>query len=141
MTIQQASIAVGMPASTIRYYEKEGIIPEAKRDAGGRRIYSQEDIDRLVPISCLSATGMSLKNMRLYLSKQAGESNEQYAQVRLNILQTQKKELEKQRQLLRVRLRYLQLKAEYWKARAEGDNDAAAKLSKQARSLVIRMQG
>ncbi len=140
MTILQASISVGLPASTIRFYEKEGIVPKAKRDTGGRRIYSQEDIDRLVPVSCLSATGMSLKNMRKYLAPQGTESDEQYCQTREDIITAQKKELEKQRQLLRVRLRYLELKSAYWKARGEGDTEKAKQLSEQAGRLVIRMQ-
>lgn len=140
MTILQASISVGLPASTIRYYEKEGIVPKAKRDTGGWRIYSQEDIDRLIPISCLSATGMSLKDMRAYLAPQGSESDEQYCRTREDIITAQKKELEKQRQLLRVRLRYLQIKSDYWKARGEGDLETAKKLSEQASNLVIRMQ-
>lgn len=141
MTIQQASISVGLPASTIRYYEKEGIIPTAKRDAGGRRIYSQEDVDNLVPISCLSATGMSLKDMRIYLHKQGKEPNDQYAALREDLIESQRRQLEKQRQLLRVRLRYLQIKEKYWKAYGAGDKKGAQKYADEANKLVIRMQG
>ena len=140
MTILRASISVGLPASTIRFYEKQGIIPKAKRDTGGRRIYSQEDIDRLVPVSCLSATGMSLKDMRTYLAPQGTESDEQYCQTREDIIANQKKALERQRLLLRVRLRYLEIKSDYWKARSEGDTEKAKRLSEEASRLVIRMQ-
>jgi DNA-binding transcriptional MerR regulator len=141
MTIQQASISVGLPASTIRYYEKEGILPSARRDAGGRRIYSSEDIERMIPVSCLSATGMSLKDMRAYLRPQDGQPDDLYARLHLDLIENQKKALAKQKQLLRVRMRYLQIKTQYWKAREAGDEATAEKLSQEASRLVIRMQG
>lgn len=140
MTIQQAAISLGLPASTIRYYEKEGIIPPAKRDAGGRRIYSQEDVDRLIPVSCLSATGMSLKDMRIYLRQRGSEPVDQYARTRLELIESQRKQIDRQRQLLRVRLRYLQIKERYWKAYGENDMKSAQKYADEANKLVIRMQ-
>lgn len=58
-----------MPESTLRYYESVGIIQPTERDASGKnRIYTEKTLDTLIAISCLRATGMSLKNMRAYLA-------------------------------------------------------------------------
>ena len=35
------------PAVTIRYYEKIGLLPNAKRTAANYRIYDQNDLERL----------------------------------------------------------------------------------------------
>lgn len=58
----------GLPESTLRYYEQIGIIDPIARDpSSGHRAYTDEDIQSLVTISCLSATGMPLEAMREYL--------------------------------------------------------------------------
>ena len=58
----------GLPESTLRYYEQIGIIAPIARDpSSGHRAYTNEDIQSLVTISCLSATGMPLDAMREYL--------------------------------------------------------------------------
>lgn len=58
----------GLPESTLRYYEQIGIIAPIARDpSSGHRAYTDEDIQSLVTISCLSATGMPLDAMREYL--------------------------------------------------------------------------
>ena len=60
----------GLPESTLRYYEQIGIIAPIARDpSSGHRAYTDEDIQSLVTISCLSATGMPLDAMREYLQK------------------------------------------------------------------------
>ena len=58
----------GLPESTLRYYEQIGIIAPIARDpSSGHRAYTDEDIQSLVTISCLSATCMPLDAMREYL--------------------------------------------------------------------------
>ena len=67
-TIREASMISGLPESTLRYYEQIGIIAPIARDpSSGHRAYTDEDIQSLVTISCLSATGMPLDAMREYL--------------------------------------------------------------------------
>ena len=63
-TIREASMISGLPESTLRYYEQIGIIAPIARDpSSGHRAYTDEDIQSLVTISCLSATGMPLDAM------------------------------------------------------------------------------
>ena len=45
--IGAASRESGVGIETIRYYEREGIVPPARRSENGRRYYSEKDISRL----------------------------------------------------------------------------------------------
>ena len=37
-TVGEMARRLGVPASTIRYYDKEGLLPELERSSGGMRI-------------------------------------------------------------------------------------------------------
>jgi DNA-binding transcriptional MerR regulator len=65
-TISQASEEVALTPHTLRYYEKEGLLPNVKKDSGGRRNYQEDDIQRIGFIKCLKGTGMSLKQIKEY---------------------------------------------------------------------------
>lgn len=56
--------AVDTPAQTIRYYERSGLLPEAKRTENNYRIYDQEDVSRLRFIRNCRALDMSLDEVR-----------------------------------------------------------------------------
>jgi len=50
-------------AHTLRYYEKIGLLPPISKDRGGRRIYSQRDVDRLHFIKRAQRMHFSLKEI------------------------------------------------------------------------------
>ncbi|OWR27804.1 MerR family transcriptional regulator [Saccharibacillus sp. O23] len=66
-TIKQTSELTGLPEDTIRYYEKIGLLPRAKRRANTHRVYGQEDVQTMKLILCLKKTGMPLEEMKPYL--------------------------------------------------------------------------
>lgn len=47
MNIGEASMASGVSAKMIRYYEDAGLVPPAERSASGYRIYGDADVHRL----------------------------------------------------------------------------------------------
>lgn len=59
---------MGVPTSTIRYYDKEGLLPFVERLASGYRIFTEKDIATLRIIDCLKKTGMSIKEIRQFSS-------------------------------------------------------------------------
>ena len=61
-SIHEACARTGLTAHTLRYYEKEKILPNVSRSAGGFRQYSEEDMEALGMICCLKNTGMSLQD-------------------------------------------------------------------------------
>lgn len=66
-TIQDVSKKTGLSAHTLRYYEKEGLIPGVERSSGGFRQYSDEDLEALGLICCLKNTGMSLQEISQFV--------------------------------------------------------------------------
>ena len=67
---------MGVPTSTIRYYDKEGLLPFVERLASGYRIFTEKDIATLRIIDCLKKTGMSIKEIRQFSSwLEQGESS------------------------------------------------------------------
>lgn len=66
MRINQAAEASGLSADTIRYYEKEGIVPPIHRDQSGHRSFTQDNIDWMIVLFWLRKTGMSMDVMSRY---------------------------------------------------------------------------
>lgn len=66
MTIGQLSETTGVPASTIRYYERIGLLPEPVRVSGKRR-YSPDAVHRLAALRLAQACGFRLDEMRQLL--------------------------------------------------------------------------
>lgn len=58
----------GVNIETIRYYEKECILPEPARSAGGHRMYKQDDLKRLFFIRRSRELGFSIKEISSLLS-------------------------------------------------------------------------
>ncbi len=54
----------GLSARTIRYYEEIGLLPDVRRRASGRRVYGEDELERLGFISRLKALGLSLAEIR-----------------------------------------------------------------------------
>jgi DNA-binding transcriptional MerR regulator len=70
MTIGEASRRTGLPESTLRYYEKRGLL-RAARDGGGRRDYGEEDVAWIQFLRRLKETGMPLGDIRRYADLRA----------------------------------------------------------------------
>jgi DNA-binding transcriptional MerR regulator len=56
----------GLSPYTLRWYERIGLLDRVERGPDGRRRFSQADLDWLVLLSRLRATGMSVRDMQLY---------------------------------------------------------------------------
>ena len=46
-SIREISELFSLPASTLRYYESEGLLPNVEKSSSGQRIYTEEHIERL----------------------------------------------------------------------------------------------
>lgn len=65
-TIKEASKITGLSTSTLRYYDREGLLPFIKRLDSGYRSFSEDDIEMIKIIECLKRTGMSIKNIKQF---------------------------------------------------------------------------
>ncbi|MDN5913633.1 MAG: MerR family transcriptional regulator [Pseudonocardia sp.] len=61
--ISQLSERVGIPATTLRYYEARGLLP-ARRTPAGYRTYSSTDVERVRFIATAKNLGLSLDDIR-----------------------------------------------------------------------------
>ena len=66
-TIGDASEIVGLPASTIRFYDKNGLLPNMRRSASGIRMFTEEDFDWIRFLEKLKVSGMPIREMREYV--------------------------------------------------------------------------
>ena len=56
-----------VPSSTLRYYDKEGLLPFVERSSGGIRMFQETDFEWLQIISCMKKAGMSIRDIRQYI--------------------------------------------------------------------------
>lgn len=64
--IGELAARTGRSVHTIRWYERQGLIPGVMRDVGGRRVYHERHVGWLETIERLRFTGMSVAQMREY---------------------------------------------------------------------------
>jgi DNA-binding transcriptional MerR regulator len=134
-SIKEAAALTGLPASTLRYYESIGVITPIRRGASSKhRVYTDEDLDLLTWVSCLSATGMSVADMRRYLAN--GALGPAAASDQVALLKAQQERLEDEARSIALRKRYVALKIDYWQAVHAGDRAKAERLSDEARTLA-----
>jgi DNA-binding transcriptional MerR regulator len=65
-TPAQAAELSGFSLDTLRYYEREGILPPVARTAGGHRAFTDADLGTLGFLRCLRETGMPIEKLRRY---------------------------------------------------------------------------
>lgn len=65
-TIKQAAELMHVTPVTLRYYDKQGLLPQMERKASGYRVFSENDMRMLQVIECLKKSGMSIKDIRTF---------------------------------------------------------------------------
>ena len=65
-TIGQISEMFGLPISTLRYYDKEGLFPDLQRQSGIRQ-FSEKEVDALRVIECLKASGLEIRDIKRFM--------------------------------------------------------------------------
>lgn len=66
-TISEAARRSGLSAHTLRYYDREGLLPFVEKSPRGVRVFKEADFEWLFLIDCLKQTGMSIKGIRQYI--------------------------------------------------------------------------
>lgn len=71
-TISQLAKLAGIPATTMRYYERIGLVKPEDRSQGNYRLYSDESLRKVKFIRAAQATGFTLDDVKALLSDDAG---------------------------------------------------------------------
>ena len=67
-TIKKVSEMTGLSIPTIRYYDKEGLLPDLQRKESGYRIFSDRDLEAIDLIGCFKESGLTIREIRHFMS-------------------------------------------------------------------------
>lgn len=121
-TVGEMAKRIGVAPSTLRYYDKEGLLPFVERSKGGIRVFKESDYEWLQVIECLKKTGMQLKDIRAFIwMAMEGDST---IDERLQLIVKQREAVERQIADLQETLAMLDFKKWYYEtAKAHGTTD------------------
>ncbi len=121
-TIKQAADIMNVTPVTLRYYDKQGLLPLVKRTESGYRMFSEDDIAMLRVIDCLKKTGMPIKDIQQF-SKwvQMGDNS---LQERYDMFLERKQTVEKQIAELQETLKFVEHKCEYYRSALEAGTES-----------------
>lgn len=112
-TVGEIAKVLGIPASTLRYYDQEGLLPFVERSSGGIRMFTDKDYEWLKVIACLKKSGLSIKNIKAFIDM-AVRGDESLAEryelfhARRDAVKEQLKEMQETLDLLEFKCWYYQ---------------------------------
>ena len=122
-TVGEMAKMLGVSASTLRYYDKEGLLPFVERSSGGIRMFRDSDIEWLQVIGCMKKAGMSIKDIKQYI-EMALQGDETIG-LRLDMFRHQREALKAQMEELRHAMEMVEYKCWYYEtAKAAGTTEA-----------------
>lgn len=112
-TIKQAAEKTGLSEHTLRYYDREGLLPLLKRSESGIRRFSDNDVEWIGLICCLKNSGMSIEKIKefMILCLKGNETCEE----RRELLLMQKEHILKQMEELEKSLGTINYKINHYK--------------------------
>lgn len=127
-TVGEMAKLLGVPASTLRYYDKEGLLPFVERSPGGIRVFQEKDYEWLQTISCLKRTGMPLKDIRTYIDM--AMRGDETLEPRLQLILRQREAVRAQMAELQKTLETLDFKCWYYETAIQhGTTDVPRNMS------------
>ena len=116
-TIGEMARKLNVAPSTLRYYDKEGLLPFVERSSGGIRMFKDEDMEWLRLLGCLKKAGMPLKEIRSFLDwSRQGDATISH---RLELLEKQRQSVLEQQKQLEDTLLMLDYKRWYYQTAQE----------------------
>ncbi len=124
-TVGEMAKMLNTTPSTLRYYDKEGLLPFVGRSVSGIRMFTDTDYEWLQVIGCLKKTGMSLKDIRkfIYMAMQGDDTIEE----RLQLFLKQKEAVEKQLAEINETLDIINFKCWYYQTAKEAGSTEVPK--------------
>jgi len=116
-TVGEIAKKMNVSASTLRYYDKEGLLPFIERSSGGIRMFKDEDMSGLQIIECLKKTGMPIKDIKHFMD--CCTEGDSKIEERLSIIKSQRDAVNKQMEELQKMLDMLNYKCWYYETAKE----------------------
>ncbi|MGC6173410.1 MerR family transcriptional regulator [Lacrimispora sp. 38-1] len=122
-TVGEMAKKLGVLPSTLRYYDKEGLLPFVERAEGGMRMFKDVDYEFLKIIGCLKSTGMQLKDIKVFIEMvQRGDDS---IDERLELFRKQKDAVEKQLEALQTTMDIVSYKCWYYETAKKAGTTSA----------------
>ncbi len=131
-SIKEVSEIMDISAYTLRYYDNEGLLPNLGR-TNNRRTFTPHDMEWIYLIKCLRSTGLSLDEIRNYITKwREGDStiDERHA-----IIFRQKEKVERELEFIKQQLEDLENKLKYYKSVKRG-KPSSGTYSRRVQELI-----
>lgn len=126
MTIGEMAEKLGVTTSTLRYYDKEGLLPFVERTKSGIRTFKESDYEWLRVIECLKKTGMQLKDIKRFV--EMAMQGEKTVEPRLELIKKQKAQVEEKIEQLEETLMTLKYKQWYYETAKEKGLSVVSKM-------------
>ena len=121
--IGEIAAKAGVTADTLRYYERLGVLPRARRTTGGLRLYGDDVLSRVRFVQQAQSFGLTLKDVRQLVSDQGRSGRDRCRKVR-DLLAVQLAEVDERLSELRAFRRTLQTHLEACEHALESDQPA-----------------
>lgn len=116
-SIGDISKMLNISISTLRYYDKSGLLPLVNRSSGNIRVFDDTDVECLKMIECLKNTGMPLKDIKQFF--EWCEEGDSTIDKRHELFMYQKEKTKKQISLLQDALKRINYKCEFYRISKE----------------------
>lgn len=111
-TIGEVAGEMGIPASTIRYYDSNGLLPGVLRTEGGMRLFTRADLEWLRLVGYLKMSGMTIREIRDFVELyQGGDAT---IEQRRALVHGRRSEIERQMAELQQTLDFITYKCWYY---------------------------
>lgn len=112
-TISEVAEKMNLAPSTLRYYDKKGLLPFVDRDQAGRRAFKDNELNFLEVIECMKKCGMTISQIREFINLcMQGDAT---LQTRYDLLRDEEANVQKQIEVLQKQLDFLHYKMWYFK--------------------------
>ena len=116
-TVGEMAKLLGVTASTLRYYDKEGLLPFVERSSGGIRMFQESDMEWLQVIECMKKAGMSIKDIRQYI--EMALQGDDTIELRLALFRHQRESLKQQMEEIKHTMEMVEYKCWYYETAKE----------------------
>ena len=116
-TIGEMARKLDVAPSTLRYYDKEGLLPFVERSNGGIRMFKDEDMEWLRLLGCLKKAEMPLREIKAFMDwSRQGDAT---IGRRLDLIEKQRQSVLEQQKQLEDTLLMLDYKRWYYQTAQE----------------------
>ncbi|MDT2828576.1 MerR family transcriptional regulator [Enterococcus viikkiensis] len=132
-SIKEVADKFDLTISTIRYYDKKGLLPFVAKNKSGYREFTESDLNLIHTICCLKNTGMPIHDIKEYIecSMEGSKTIEQ----RKQLLQSHKEAVLQQQAQLMENLKEIE-----WKIERYDSPDAKEKIDAQVAYVIKEKQ-